>query len=221
VTVAQFLRFRKTYDYNKTYARTPDCPINGVTWYEAAAYCNWLSKQEGIPEDQWCYLPNNAGQYANGMKVRPNHLNLRGYRLPTEAEWEYACRAQAVTARSYGETDDLLPSYAWYTKNSRDRGFSPVGSLKPNDLGLFDMHGNAYEWCHDPVFDYTPSSPRSPREDNGYKEDIKDISDGHSRLLRGGAFGLFPRLVRSADRTWDRPFLRLSGAGFRPARTFP
>ena len=131
------------------------------------------------------------------------------------------CSSDLVTARAYGETDELLQHYALYTKNSQDRGFSPVGSLKPNDLGVFDMLGNAYEWCHDQPISYAPSSPRYPREDNGYKEDITGISDDNSRLLRGGAFALLPRLLRSADRTWDRPFLRLTGAGFRPVRTIP
>src|SRR5262249_45059949 len=152
--------------------------------YEAAAYCNWLSKEEGIPEDQWCYLRNDSEKYEKGMTVRPNYLSLRGYRLPTEAEWEYTCRAGAVTARFYGETDELLPKYAWYAKNSRDRWLRPVGTLKPNDLGLFDMHGNDYEWCQDPNLPYVPAPPTNPKEDNGYREDSKCMSGELSRILR-------------------------------------
>src|SRR5215813_9280603 len=98
VTVEQFQRFRKDHRYNKAYARTVDCPMNGVTWYDAAAYCNWLSKEEGIPEEQWCYKENAEGKYERAA----NHLQRTGYRLPTEDEWEYACRAWADTRFSFG-----------------------------------------------------------------------------------------------------------------------
>ena len=84
VTVEQFLRFRKGHDYDKKASPTKDCPVNNVSWYKAAEYCNWLSEQEGIDEDQWCYLPNAEGQYAKGMKLAPGCLGRAGYRLPTE-----------------------------------------------------------------------------------------------------------------------------------------
>ncbi|HKA08201.1 MAG TPA: formylglycine-generating enzyme family protein, partial [Gemmataceae bacterium] len=136
-------------------ASKPDCPIIGVTWYEAAEYCNWLSKQEGIPESQWCYLPNPHGKYAEGMKLAPDYLQRRGYRLPTEAEWEYCCRAGTSTARYYGRSEELLPKYAWSLRNAKEHAW-PVGSLKPNDFGLFDMHGNAWSWCSDSYLHYKP-----------------------------------------------------------------
>jgi formylglycine-generating enzyme required for sulfatase activity len=128
------------------------------------------------------------------MKVRANYLSLQGYRLPSEAEWEYACRAGAVTSRYYGESEDLLGRYAWYMANSLNRWMLPVGSLKPNDFGLFDMQGNAVEWCQERPFYPRPGKPGQPIED---KEDVRDLSDREYRVLRGGSF-----------------------VGFRPARTF-
>ncbi|HKI31191.1 MAG TPA: SUMF1/EgtB/PvdO family nonheme iron enzyme, partial [Gemmataceae bacterium] len=210
VTVAEFLRFRKDYAYVKEYAPTEDCPVNSVSWYDAAAYCNWLSEKEGIAEQQRCYVPNEKGEYAEGMKVKANALGLSGYRLPAEAEWELACRAGSVTGWSMGEAEDLLGKYAWYVANSPSRS-RPVGSLRPNDLGLFDLHGNAWEWCH-----------------NRYEEfaDIKDkqlddkVDNKSSRSLRGGAFVSDPLLVRSADRYGYGPANRNVDIGFRPARTF-
>jgi hypothetical protein len=148
VTVRQFLRFRQSHRYDKQYAPSRDCPVTMVTWYEAAEYCNWLSKQEGIPKEQWCYLPNEAGKYAAGMKMAANYLQRTGYRLPTEAEWEYACRAGAETGYSFGEPEDLLGKYAWYIRNALSKSH-PAGRLRPNDQGLFDMHGNAWEWTQD------------------------------------------------------------------------
>jgi formylglycine-generating enzyme required for sulfatase activity len=210
VTVEQFLKFRKEfakYGYFKKYSPTSDCPINHVTWYEAAEYCNWLSEQEGIPKDQWCYFPNHAGQYAQGMQMAANFLQRTGYRLPTEAEWEYACRAGADTEFSYGTSADLLGKYANYG-NVLSRT-QPGGKLRPNDQGLFDMHGNVWEWCQD-----------HDAQQNASKEidDSLGVLDKEFRVVRGGSFRDYAKYVRSGSRFSTVPADR-NFFGFRAART--
>jgi formylglycine-generating enzyme required for sulfatase activity len=212
VTVAQFRKFQAGHDYNKTFSPTPEHPVNAVTSYQAAGYCNWLSQQEDIPPDQWCYEINPAAQDGRRVRMRPNYLSLSGYRLPSEAEWECACRAGATTARHYGETDELLGRYACYTKTSGGRAALPVGSLEPNDLGLFDMLGNVLEWCQEQVLDYGHPSDT---------EDMRDILDTNTRSLRGGASTSPAWAVRSSYRNAAQPANRTGVVGLRPARTLP
>jgi formylglycine-generating enzyme required for sulfatase activity len=226
VTVAEYRQFYQEFfgtpcEYSKEYSPTGEHPMNGVTWYQAAAYCNWLSQKEGIDKDQWCYKPNAKGKYDEGMTMAENYLQLEGYRLPTEAEWEFGCRAGALTSRPYGETEELLPRYAWYLMNSTGNHTLPVGSLMPNDLGLFDMLGNVDEWCLDRFADFPPEKPGRARED---QEAMMDITGGiqklDNRVLRGGSFYALPRYVRSANRYRAGPNNRNNDrVGFRVART--
>ncbi len=213
VTVEQFLRFKPTHRYTNRYSPKPEGPIINVMWYDAAGYCNWLSKEEGIPETEWCY-PKQVGE---GMVLPRAYLDKTGYRLPTEAEWEYACRVGATTSRAYGvQEDPMLERYGWFLGNAQDHAW-PVGLLKPNDLGLFDMYGNVYEWCQEPAFLYRWAAREQFIED---KEYILDIRDNQSRLLRGGAFHDAVSFVRSAFRSTYRPSGDANGAGLRVARTY-
>jgi formylglycine-generating enzyme required for sulfatase activity len=207
VTVAEFKQYKLTFEHDARYSPGPDTPINMVSWYDAVAYCNWLSAQEKIPEDQWCYEPNSKGEYAQGMGVKPDYLELSGYRLPREAEWEFACRAGTVTAWSHGSDEALLGQYAWYAVNSSS-SMHPVGGLKPNGLGFFDLEGNTWQWCQDAA------------EGKDEKDQLQIRDDPH-RVLRGGSSGGVAALERCAFRNTDfGPSYRDSYCGFRVARTY-
>jgi formylglycine-generating enzyme required for sulfatase activity len=230
------------------YSPDENGPAILVDWYRAAAYCNWLSEQDGIPEDQWCYetnarklfqaqvgvfvglaLPHHplAGAASTSYfllnrqpqvtVLKKGYLGLRGYRLPTEAEMEYACRAGAVTSRYYGETVELLGRYGWYQKSKWERAW-PVGGKKPNDLGLFDMYGNVLNWCQESY----KGAYAVPRAGEAFedKEDSLSIDSRSNRVLRGGSFLDVAVTVRSALRFGRVPTLRTIHVGFRPARTF-
>ena len=218
MTVGQYREFLKENPgvdnaNNDSYSPDPKGPMNGVSWYHAAAYCNWLSRKENLPE---CYEPNDQGQFAEGMTIRADALSRTGYRLPTEAEWEYACRSGTGTSRYYGVSVNMLGAYAWFLATSPDRA-QPCGSLLPNDLGLFDMLGNVDEWCQERAPDFEPG-------EGVLKDDINiylSIIDKHPRLLRGGTFLDQPAVVRSASRLEYQPSGRNDNFGFRLARTYP
>jgi len=176
VTVAQFKKFSATGYLTeaeraaqndptvKSYlsAGGDDLPAAYINWNDAVAYCQWLSTQE-----------------------------MRMYRLPTEAEWEYACRAGTTTQYSFGDDHNELSKYGWHNNNAVGKSH-PVGMLLPNGFGLFDMHGNLYEWCGD-YYDekwYSTSSSNNP---NG-------PSAGSHRVIRGGYWNLSAPHCRSAYR---------------------
>ena len=219
VTVEQFQRFVKT---NPQFGLDPSYlppsspygagPMIGVSWFGAAAYCNWLSEQEGLLKDQWCYLPNWGGAYDAGMTIPANVLRRNGYRLPTDAEWEYACRSGTITSRYYGVSTDLLGNHAWSRANSQDHAW-PCGSLLPNDLGLFDMLGNEMEWIHDRY-------GRLINTDNDINTQ-ESIYIPSLCILRGGSFSDPAAKVRSANRLSLAPSYHNVIMGFRPSRTHP
>ncbi len=198
------------------YSRTGDSPQLIVDWYSSAWYCNWLSKNEGLPEDQWCYEPNKEGEFGEGMQPTADFLNRTGYRLPTESEWEFACRAKAVTSRYYGASMALLPKYAWAIENFPNYA-RPTGLLKPNDFGLFDALGNVLEWCQDAYGGYPVTDIDDAVNDDG---DKKTVEEKYSRIARGSSYLGPATSIRSACRVRGRPGVSNYDMGFRPVRTY-
>ena len=185
----------------------PQNPVENVSWDDAVEFCRKLSD---LPAEK------QAGYV---------------YRLPTEAEWEYSCRAGTTTMYSFGGSESELLDYAWFADNSgtlqidalniwntdQDNYYGrlfenncsthPVGQKKPNPWGLYDMHGNVWEWCQDLDF--------------SYRGGITELFRKHQyRVLRGGSFDDRSSYVRSADRISYQPDNRPNGAVFRPARTY-
>jgi hypothetical protein len=226
VTASQFQRFLKAasitdprythnVEYFKQFSPDPEGPWIALEWYVAAHYCNWLSGQDDVPRDQWCYIPAEGDAYAEGMTIPADVLERTGYRLPTEAEWEYACRAGAVTSRYYGRSTLLLGSYARYQANSQGHAWM-CGSLLPNDLGLFDMLGNEFEWIQE-IDDMARPSQKSIENDVITVSSV--VHDKDNRLLRGGTYDIGPTYVRSAVRTSDTSSAYSQYVGLRPFRT--
>ncbi|MDX2072557.1 MAG: SUMF1/EgtB/PvdO family nonheme iron enzyme [Haliscomenobacter sp.] len=173
-------------------------PVIYVNWFDAIDYCNWRSQQEEL----------KTVYQVNRKQVTPN-WQANGYRLPTEAEWEYAARggqqSQGFTYAGSNNVDEV----AWYDKNS-DSKTQPVGQKKANELGIYDMSGNVWEWCGDWYSDYPSSTSNDP----------KGPDTGSGRVLRGGSWGLSAEGCRVAYRGSYDPNYGYYGCGFRVARTF-
>ena len=152
-------------------------PVESVSWFDAVAFCNALSQKEGLP----------PFYKINGETVQVPDWNGPGYRLPTEAEWEYACRAGTTTRFSSGDDENALGLYAWYRANSGCETH-PVGEKKPNAFGLHDMHGNVWEWCWD-GYDacFYAQSPA---------DDPQGPEAAAVRMIRGGGWDFDPTVPR-------------------------
>lgn len=218
VSFAQFERFLAAnptirHAYHKNSGPEPDRPAGSVTWYEAAQYCRWLSEQEGIPEEQMCYPP--IPDIKDGMRLTRGYLTRTGYRLPTEGEWEHACRAGTLTPFHFGSSQDMLARFAWTKSNSGDKA-QRVGLLKPNPLGLFDVHGNVGEWCFERYIRDRSAAAGRPLEDF---EDLLPMSNTVERTPRGGNYFWLPLAARSAGRSETLPTSRYRIYGLRVACT--
>lgn len=197
------------------FSRTSDSPQVGVSWYDAGRYCNWLSELAGLPRDQWVY-PDSIDP-SRGLMLPANYLQRTGYRLPTEAEWEYAARAGTRTAWHFGDDRQLLPAYGWFDENTKRERMYPVAQRKPNQWGLFDMLGNVWEW----TLDRRQSYPFSERVIEDVEDSVVNVSNDVARTRRGGSFAYEWFTLRSAHRgdSTYLPHQTRDNVGFRVART--
>ena len=200
---------------NPSHFKGDSLPVENVNWYEACAYANALSRKEGLPEAY--LLKNSEGKpgtttftcsrvQVNGGDV----YSCKGYRLPTEAEWEYAARAGTKTAYYNENNFSTLNEIAWYLDNSGKKTHS-VAQKKPNSWGLYDMSGNVWEWIWDSYArDFYNSSP---------KKNPTNQSLDFNHVRRGGSFRSLVSFTRSAYRSLYGPNDRNNDIGFRIVRT--
>jgi len=201
------------YDGSVFNCVNPNHPVLEVSWYGSVAYCDWLSMYEGIDRayDHSDWSCNGAG----------SPYDAAGYRLPTEAEWEYACRAGSTTSFANGEitntecSDPVLDLIGWYCGNNGgypDGWTHPAAQKIPNSWGLYDMHGNIYERCNDwrdIGVDYLPDPVIDP----------EGPVSGDVRVIRGGFWNFQARYCRSANRAYNSPYSTNSSVGFRLLRS--
>jgi formylglycine-generating enzyme required for sulfatase activity len=196
---------------NPYLTQTEKHPVTCITWYDAIEYCNWLSKQEGLTPvytiNKSKADPKNNNEYdAYKWSVSCN-WTANGYRLPTEAEWEFAARGgNKSKGYQYSGSDDLN-AVAWYWANAGETTHA-VGTKSPNELGIYDMSGNVWEWCWDWYGDYPESRSTDP----------KGVNEGWGRVLRGGSWGCSDDLCRVANRGYLVPDRGGSSFGLRLVR---
>jgi len=175
-----------------------ELPVETITWFDAVRFCNELSKEFNLEQ----------AYRIDGEKVQWNQKSS-GFRLPTEAEWEYACRAGSTTRFACGDLESSLGTMGWFEENSGGNTH-PVGQKEPNAWGLFDMHGNVWEWVWDWHARYPDSPVRNPTGPKG---------GGSYRVIRGGYWYGDARYCRSAIRFGRRPDYRFDSLGFRLSRS--
>ena len=218
VSVAQFLRFMSDMDYptadkphdwegpRRNISPTDDCPAQAIRWHDAVLFCNWLSRREGsVPFYERTGRKEETEDGVFDVWELKAHSN--GYRLPTEAEWEYACRAGTETNFSFGNDESFRPSYAVYGEATA----KPCGSRQPNAWGLFDMHGNVHEWCQD-WYERHYGSEVSVVDPQGAQPTDR-------RVLRSGNFAEAGYRANSICRHRFRPSGRGDSFGFRVVRS--
>jgi len=202
--------FQKVMEFNPSISTdNPRCPVDGVSWFSAAEFCNKMSDEEGLSR---FYELRNPQKRMSGVIEKANIIILGGdgYRLPTEAEWEYCCRAGSITPWCFGDQILDVNLYAWYFDNSGGET-QPVGEKKPNSWGLFDMHGNLMEWCNDWFGEFYYQQCTEEDHPPGPE-------DGISKVLRGGAWQFGAEATRSAYRNSSNPETTSSVIGFRVCR---
>ena len=203
-------QFNELMEYNPSTSVVCDTnPVDSVSWFSAVEFCNKLSEREGISP---FYQIDEAKRRVNKSieSADVTVLGGNGFRLPTEAEWEFACRAGSITPWCFGDLVLDVGQYAWYYDNAQLETHS-VGGKKPNGWGLYDMHGNVMEWCNDWYNDfyYQQDLP---------EEDPMGPNDGLGRVLRGGAWQFGAEATRSAYRNSANPDSTSNVIGFRVVR---
>ena len=197
--------------YDSSSKQDDSHPVTSIDWHDAVKWCNALSEMEGrLP----CYYTSSSQftVYRTGTLDIQNDWvkwNANGYRLPTESEWEYACRAGTTTKYSIGNSISGNSANYWNSGDSYDNGATPVGSYVANAWGLYDMHGNVWEWCWDWYGLYSSSLESNPR----------GPSVGSDRVVRGGGWDDWAEDLRSAVRIYDNSDDHYTNRGFRPVRS--